>query len=320
MPPKRQNKKNAAPAQTESFKSLEASLKAKGIDVDLNDLMKNGGLDLIKPLVALLKEKGKDVNWNDFVNDDGFELTNEERAQDLFYEAMEARSDKQAHVLIEQALELDPDNVDARLWMLRMSDAKTDGRVEALRSIMEAAARKLGAKTFREAAGSFWGFIETRPYMRAREQLVGALVDAGRMEEAVAECEGMLELNPNDNQGIRYTLLTCYLSLNRQAEAQRLFKQYDEASVTFVWGNVLLRWLSPRKTGLDKALAAARKANAHVEGYLTGKEKLPKKMPPYYSMGSKEEAVCYAASLIQAWGCHPGALDWLREQVAESGK
>ena|GEM_PF-2239082 len=320
MPPKRQNKKNAALAKTESVKSLEASLKEKGIHVDLNDLMKNGGLDLIKSLVALLKAKGKDVNWNDFVNDDGFELTNEERAQDLFYEAMEARSEKRTHALIQQALELDPDNVDARLWMLRTSDAKTGGRVEALREIMEVAVRKLGAKTFREAAGSFWGFIETRPYMRVREQLVGALLDAGRMEEAVAECEGMLELNPNDNQGIRYTLLTCYLSLNRQAEARRLSKQYDEDSVTFVWGKVLLCWLSTSKAGLGKALAAARKANAHVEGYLTGKKKLPKKMPPHYSMGSKEEAVCYAESLIQAWGCHPEALDWLREQVAENGK
>jgi hypothetical protein len=151
--------------------------------------------------------------------------------------------------------------------------------------------------------------------MRARRQLVEELLGAGRMGEAVVECEGMLELNPNDNQGMRYTLLTCYLSLNRQAEAKQLLKQYSkEGSVVFAWGKVLLCWLSPRKAGLEKALAAARKQNAHIEGYLTGKKKLPKQMPPYYSPGSKEEAICYVKSLISAWARHPGALDWLREK------
>ena len=287
MPPKRQSKKNATSSTIASLKPLEAFLKEQGINVDLNDFLKGGGRD----------------------------LTNEERAQDLFYEAMEAKTIKRADVLVKQALELDPDNADARVWMLGGLYMTADQRAEKLRDIVEAAARKLGAETFKNDAGNFWGFIETRPYMRARAQLAGELIEAGRMEEAAKECEGMLELNPNDNQGMRYTLLTCYLSLNKQSEAQRLFKQYNEDSVVFAWGKVLLCWLSPNKTGLEKALAEARKANAHVECYLTGKEKIPKKKPPCYSMGSKEEAICYAESLVQAWNRHPEALTWLREKA-----
>jgi tetratricopeptide (TPR) repeat protein len=231
---------------------------------------------------------------------------------------METDSPKQKFALIKQALELDPENTDSRLWLLRNSDIKGDVLICELRRIVDTAARRLGGE-FKEYAGQFWGFIETRPYMRAREMLAHELLALGQMEESAKEFEGMLELNPGDNQGVRYTLLACYLSLNRLAEVRRLFKQFRfdlKYSLMFAWGNVLLRWLSPRKAGLEKALAAARKQNAHAEDYITGKQKLPKQMPPFYSKGSKEEAACFAQDLMRAWAPHPGALEWLRQQSA----
>ena len=291
MPPKRQSKKNAAPT----------------------------GAASLMPLENFLMENGKDIDLDAFFKATQANLSNEEKAQDLFFEAMEAGSEEQELALITQALELDPDNTDARLWKLEHTYGWFD-RVGELRGIIDTAARRLEAENgFKEYAGHFWGFIETRPYMRARQQLVHELLRVAQKEEAAKECEEMLELNPNDNQGMRYTLLTCYLSLNRQAEAKALFKKYrEDGCVVFMWGDVLLRWLSPRKTGLEKALAAAREQNAHIEDYLTGMKKLPKRLPPYYSMGSKEEAVCFAKDLITAWASHPGAREWLRSQSAEN--
>ena len=46
--------------------------------------------------------------------------------------------------------------------------------------------------------------------MRARVGLVHALWTAGRRAEAVQHLQDMLRLNPNDNQGVRYTLAGSY--------------------------------------------------------------------------------------------------------------
>ena len=59
----------------------------------------------------------------------------------------------------------------------------------------------LGAEGFEEYAGHFWGFLETRPYMRARAGLAIALIKLGDESAAIEHFRAMLKLNPNDNQG-----------------------------------------------------------------------------------------------------------------------
>ena len=54
--------------------------------------------------------------------------------------------------------------------------------------------------------GDFWSFIETRPYMRAKAQLTDELWAAGFAEESIKHYKDMIELNPNNNQGVRYIL------------------------------------------------------------------------------------------------------------------
>ena len=49
----------------------------------------------------------------------------------------------------------------------------------------------------------WWGCVATRPYMRAIQALGMAQLDVGREDEARACFERLLEMNPNDNQGIR---------------------------------------------------------------------------------------------------------------------
>ena len=69
---------------------------------------------------------------------------------------------------------------------------------------VEAGELALGPQAFKEYAGHFWGFLETRPYMRARAGLAGALLKLGDVDGAIDHFRDMLRLNPNDNQGIRY--------------------------------------------------------------------------------------------------------------------
>src|SRR2546421_12928373 len=48
--------------------------------------------------------------------------------------------------------------------------------------------------------GHFWGFLETRPYMRARAGLASTLLQLGDIDSALAHYRDMLKLIPNDNQ------------------------------------------------------------------------------------------------------------------------
>jgi tetratricopeptide (TPR) repeat protein len=239
------------------------------------------------------------------------------QAQDLFYEAMDAPTDEEELELLEKALKLDAGNVDVLLALLRHERFSDAEAIECLRKLVKHAATRLGPKAFKEFAGAFWGFHETRPYMRARQQLAEHLRVAGRLEEAVAEYEGILELNPGDNQGVRYSLLPCLLILQRMDAARKLFEKYPEEfefNAVFAWGRVLERFLSNDLPGAEAALAVARKQNPHLQVYVKGHRQIPKSLPEAYAPGSKEEAICFADGVRAAWKKHPAALKWLEAQ------
>src|SRR5205823_3664226 len=88
--------------------------------------------------------------------------------------------------------------------------------------------RALGPDVFRKSAGHFWGILQTRPYLRARLGLAQTLWALARREEAVQHLQEMLRLNPNDNQGIRYTLAGFLLFLDRDEDLARLLEQSPE--------------------------------------------------------------------------------------------
>ncbi len=242
-------------------------------------------------------------------------------SQECYYDAMEARTENEAYRLLSRALELDPGNTDA--WLLILSDhppASLDEEIDILRKLVAIAEERLGKQAFKEFAGHFWGFHETRPYMRARAALADALHRAGRVESSSAEVEAMLELNPNDNQGLRYRLLACHLALGKLDEAGRLFERYPDEfgfNTVFAWARVLERYLAGKPEEALKAMAAAQKQNPTSKAYVLGHRRLPKNQPDSYAPGSKEEAACFAADLQTAWNAHPEAKKWL---AAISGK
>jgi tetratricopeptide (TPR) repeat protein len=159
------------------------------------------------------------------------------RAQDLFYQAMETRSSERAKALLEEAVALDPACVDALAVMVDVSDGDLEWRIAGMRTVVEVGQEDLGKRFFAENRGFFWGLLETRPYMRARQRLAALLLEAGRRDEALAEYEALLDLNPNDNQGIRDILLGQYLFTGRLDRATKLLKAYaDDASAVFTWG------------------------------------------------------------------------------------
>ncbi len=131
----------------------------------------------------------------------------------------------------------------------------------------------------------------------------------------------MLELNPNDNQGVRDPLLGLYLTAGDLKGAGRLLKKYeDDALANFAWGRVLERFLAGDRAGAKAALEIARAANGHVELYMTIRKPLPEEAPEMYSPGSEEEAVLVLSNLSCAWAAHKEAVLWLFDQTQPDGK
>ena len=98
---------------------------------------------------------------------------------------------------------------------------------------MEASQLALGPRRFKEYAGHFWGFLETRPYMRARAGLASTLLKLGDVDGAIDHFQDILRLNPNDNQGIRYILLGCLLERGDDGALKELMTAYDDDAGVF---------------------------------------------------------------------------------------
>jgi tetratricopeptide (TPR) repeat protein len=195
----------------------------------------------------------------------------------------------------------------------RRAKKRTQDLIESIAEAVRAGEEDLGKDFFEENRGYFWGLIERRPHMRARASLAELLAETGRMGEAVDHLEAMLELNPNDNQGLRYVLLGHYLELDRLDGAKQLLKQFDEdCSAMFAWGRVLERFLAGDRAAARAALGEARQSNRFAENYLTGRKRLPRQLPGFYGIGDENEGIVCAVELGEAWSAHPSAIEWLK--------
>jgi tetratricopeptide (TPR) repeat protein len=242
-----------------------------------------------------------------------------DRAQELMYDAWEATGARRIK-LARQALEISPDCADAYVLLAEEARSPQEAK-DRYEQGVRAGERALGPAAFEEDAGHFWGIIETRPYMRAREGLAGCLWRLGAHRQAIEHYTDMLRLNPGDNQGIRYVLANCLLRENDQEALESLLNQYK--------GDVMAEWLYTRallafrREGAGKkanaALKKALKENAFVPAYLLGKKRLPRQLPGYIGFGDENEAVSYAAGATDIWRDTPGALEWLSSNLSDVG-
>jgi len=240
-----------------------------------------------------------------------------ERAQQLVYEAFEHFPSKKAATLAKQALALDGGCIDAQLILAQLSGSPRDAYATKLEEIVSSAEASLGP-VLREEAGHFWGILETRPYMRACLELAFALWRSGREVQACERLARMLELNPNDNQGVRGTLVGWRLATGDVAGARRVLEQYGESDeAVLAWGRVLACWMDDDLEAATGALALARESNPHAERYFNGSWDFPdpEDGPDFYSSGDESEAVVCTVALGPAWHRQPDARLWLRRQT-----
>lgn len=283
-------------------------------------------MDTEKDLAKLMEEiKKQDFKSTDELNnfmsnlmgqslDDLPERTDKKgRSQDLVFEAYEQTVIK-GKKLIKQALELDPNNADAYNYLASL-EKNIDKAIIIFEKAIKAGEKALGKKFFKEEKGHFWGMLETRPYMRAKAGLADCFYAKKEVDKAIEIYEEMLELNPNDNQGIRYLLSTLLLSKNDLTKFEKFIKESeDEDCAVWNYNNALYSFKKLGRTvKSEKKLLQAYKSNEFVIDYMLGNKKMSKEQPQYIGLGDENEAISYVNGAWIIWDKTDEAFDWLYE-------
>lgn len=236
-------------------------------------------------------------------------------AQYLVYDAWETSDGRSRAALARRALKISPFCADAWLLLAERPSLSGTERREYLERAVKAGALALGQNGFKEFEGHFWGFLETRPYMRARHSLAEDLWQAGDREVAIGHLREMLALNPGDNQGLRYILLSWLLAIRDDTAVEDLLREHDDEASAFICYTQAL--FAFRKSGDDEAarqaVAEAWECNSYVPAVLARRSRVRIEEAGYYTLGGEDEAAYYLEEYGFAWNETPGAVDWLVE-------
>lgn len=155
--------------------------------------------------------------------------------------------------------------------------------------------------------------------MRAKAELARVYGQVGRVLDGIAEYEHILELCPNDNMGIRYTLLGRYLRAGELHRARKLLQEYEEESTVFLYGRMFLEVMEEEFAKAKRTLKKAIQENRHVYETLAGLSQKELVSEGFYSPGDESEAAMAMECLEEAFVCNPGVMFWLVEQAQERG-
>lgn len=290
-------------------RKLETMMRAIG-----QQMAAKGPMDMDEANKFIESFQGKEIPFTP--------TTDAERAIALVDEAFDARGRRQVQ-LAREALKIDPNCVDALLLLAdRAGDA--DSALPLFQQAMEAGERQLGPELFENEAGNFWGILETRPYMRARQQVALNLMELARYDEAAGHLRELLRLNPGDNQGNRYLLVHALMEENHLDELDALLNRSeykDEESAEWAFSRALLAFRKdPHSPETQAQLEQAMRFNPHVVPLLIGRVPKPPGAPPSYTPGGEDEATLYVDQAAPEWQATEGALDWLEEAFETAKK
>jgi len=157
-----------------------------------------------------------------------------------------------------RALEIYPYCVDARglLGNIYTDRFEFHEAEKVYRAAVEDAVREQGGVVKLKDV-PYWQELDTRPYMRARHGLGLTLMQLHRYDEALKEFEILMDLNPNDNQGVRFLLTDVYHFLGDREKAEKYYEEYGE--LDSLYGYSLLLYFSGKQAQAEGMLKKAVK-------------------------------------------------------------
>ena len=201
------------------FKELHKYMKAHAdenmSEEDLDDLMQ-----------TFMKQYNENLQYGDnFIA---------ETADDYLEMAEDATSRGEALKYARKALELEPDNLDARRLVVELTTDHPYEMIEEYQKLVVSGKEIMLKKGYMDeyAIGDYWGILETRPFMRLCANYMETLIECGMMRAAASVGEELIRYNTNDNLGIRYTLMHIYAYLEDENCMLNLYEKYNEHEET----------------------------------------------------------------------------------------
>jgi tetratricopeptide (TPR) repeat protein len=138
-----------------------------------------------------------------------------------------------------------------------------------------------------------WSLVQNRPFLRAAHGYGLGLERERRHLEAVEVYEQILELNPADNQGIRYLLPSLYLKAQAPQKARAVLERHGADGMNH-FTRCLLEIQDGRRGEAVRWLCRGLSYNPHLpEIVLAGKIGPLSGETRYVTMGSQREAAEY---------------------------
>lgn len=243
------------------------------------------------------------------------------KGEDYIEQAWEAETAVKRARLARKGLDADLDNIDG--YILLSHSAKTMAETIALLREAVRVGDRLWGSLLEDDEMEWWGFIGTRPYMRALHELGLALQEAGDRDEALAAYQRLLKLNPNDNQGVRALVILLLMEGRKIGDLRRLLKEYPD---DFLIDSIMARlWLLLRGKAPDMTRLGAEiiDRNKFVLPMLVGrgpKEKDIEASAYGITLGGADEALEYCTHFGAIWdklkGSHATISRFLDHKVA----
>jgi tetratricopeptide (TPR) repeat protein len=237
-------------------------------------------------------------------------------------ELLESSQPRKAQAMFERALKRNPRDIDTLHHLAVVLDQA--GKADDARRLWTDAVR-LGREAipagFQKGRDRLqWGWLENRPYLRALHGLGCSHLGLGKKADALAIFEELLNLNPDDNQGVRELALEQYLEAGQLDKARELvnIKYKDDAMAGLLYGRPLVLFKTGDRKGAEKELKDALRLSPKIAQELlkTSHRRPINELPGYITMGGWDEAFEYWTHFGRFWD--KDALDWLRDIAAKT--
>ena len=194
-------------------------------------------------------------------------------------------------------------------------DGNGESTIEDYQNYIDDFKKNAGREFFLENEGRFWTIPKTRTFMGCLFEQTLLFWKSGEKDKAVDQLGYMLKLNPQDDQGARYVLLSYLLELNRLDDAQSLMMKYgDDCSTFWSFSELLLDIKKQEERGIiELEYGMCVECNKYVVSYLIGEKDIPNEDVGSYDAGDENEAIFYAQSSGNAWLNDENALKTLME-------
>ncbi len=159
-----------------------------------------------------------------------------------------------------------------------------------------------------------WVIAENRSALRGLMRTIQWSLARKERARAVSTAERLLELNRDDNHGVRFMLMNEYLRAGSDEKALALAQQYpDDLAPETRFGAVLalvrLRRLPEAERALRNACSDLPKTAQYL---LATRIRRPRIVQGRIELGGDDQAWLYRDEMRTVWRQSPGALEWLR--------